>query len=387
MSPASSKGLNRLLRFLPGIRRASALPRVSIVLPVYNGERYLATAIESILAQSYRDWELIVVDDGSIDASLGIARAYAAKDNRIRVHEQPNRRLPAALNAGFEFARGRYLTWTSADNRLLPDCLEVLVQDLESRPDCDMVYANMRMIDEEGQPLRDSDCIKPFQDPSDSSCVLYPDDTSCMEHQVRNAIGAAFLYRRCCAVLLGGYDERFFTAEDYDYWLRMRTHFKIRHVQAIAPVYEYRFHRSSLSARSAELGSVQIAEQVIARHRRRLASLRQTLRFRHGPSDAGGARPTEELKDWLGTSRGRTGGRVIEFFADANHGTPVCLVAIGHKPAEAGILVEIDRRAAEWEANDRRHFRVPDEPTAARIAELCARQIIADRAAENSVES
>lgn len=85
-------------------------PLVSIVLPVYNGEKYLASAIESILAQSYRNWELILVNDCSTDRSLEIMENYAGKDARIRVVQNAeNLKLPRSLNAGFAEAKGNIL--------------------------------------------------------------------------------------------------------------------------------------------------------------------------------------------------------------------------------------------------------------------------------------
>ena len=79
---------------------------VSVVLPVYNGERYLREALDSVLAQTYRNWELILVDDGSFDQTPEIAREYEERDSRIRVISQENQKLPRALNKGFSLATG-----------------------------------------------------------------------------------------------------------------------------------------------------------------------------------------------------------------------------------------------------------------------------------------
>ena len=93
------------------------MPKVSIVLPTYNGEDYLRESIESVISQTFTDWELIIVNDCSTDSTPKIAEAYAAKDCRIRViHNEKNQKLPNSLNIGFESASGDYLTWTSDDN-------------------------------------------------------------------------------------------------------------------------------------------------------------------------------------------------------------------------------------------------------------------------------
>ena len=105
-------------------------PLVSIVLPVYNGEKYLRESLDSILAQTMEDWELIAVDDCSKDATPQILADYAASDSRIRVmRNAENQRLPRSLNIGFAEARGEFLTWTSDDNAYAPEALhETLIR-------------------------------------------------------------------------------------------------------------------------------------------------------------------------------------------------------------------------------------------------------------------
>ena len=115
---------------------------ISIVLPVFNGEDYLGEALESILTQTYALFELIIVDDGSTDGSLGIAEGYGKKDARISIIHQENQKLPKALSLGFAKAQGQFLTWTSADNRMKAFCLGKLVAALENHPAVDMVYGD-----------------------------------------------------------------------------------------------------------------------------------------------------------------------------------------------------------------------------------------------------
>ena len=104
---------------------------VSIILPVYNGEKLIREAIESVLTQSYRDFELIIINDGSEDDTGRILDKYQEQDKRITVIHQENRKLPASLSRGFNMAQGEFLTWTSHDNRLLPNFLEKMVQSLK----------------------------------------------------------------------------------------------------------------------------------------------------------------------------------------------------------------------------------------------------------------
>ena len=108
---------------------------VSVILPVYNGADILAESIESVLAQTYTNFEFIIINDGSKDNSLEIARSYEAKDKRIRVLTQENKKIPRTLSRGFRESKGEFLTWTSADNVMDKDFLEKMVGDLKSTPE------------------------------------------------------------------------------------------------------------------------------------------------------------------------------------------------------------------------------------------------------------
>ena len=223
---------------------------VSIVLPVYNGEDYLKEAIESVLCQTYSFWELIVMDDGSTDHSFQIATEYAEKDERIKVVYQENQKLPKALNNGFALAGGEFYTWISADNRFLPDFLSVMVGELLKHKKADMVFANQYLINETGKRLLGHNW---FEIPPGSGAVCFPPATPLLNTVANNTIGAAFLYRAGCEAVLGGYSPNLFLLEDYDYFMRMNSFFRIRHISQREPVYEYRFHADSLTAHDGEL--------------------------------------------------------------------------------------------------------------------------------------
>ena len=108
---------------------------VSIVLPVYNGERYLASAIDSVLVQTYSNWELLIVDDGSVDGSAAICDEFAIKDSRITVYHQPNGGVNSARAKGVDSAKGDYLVFLDADDRLSPDALEYWVVNFRDTDD------------------------------------------------------------------------------------------------------------------------------------------------------------------------------------------------------------------------------------------------------------
>ena len=203
-------------------------PLVSIILPTYNGARYLAEAIESCLRQTYRNWELILVDDCSVDATPDVITGFVTRDTRIRsIRHERNRKLPEALNTGHAAARGEYLTWTSDDNRLLPTALEELTAYLDQHPAIGLVYADSVLIDEAGRRVRDY--------PSKPASKL----------AYMNAVGPCFLYRRAVYQSVGSYDPQLFMAEDYDYWLRVYRRFEIARLPRT--LYEYRWHGQSLT--------------------------------------------------------------------------------------------------------------------------------------------
>jgi len=237
---------------------------VSIVLPVYNGQRWLAEAIESILTQTHRQLELIAVNDGSTDDSAAILDAFAARDPRVRVFHRANSGLPAALSFGFQQARGEFLTWTSDDNRLKPRFLEKMIDCLERHADWDAVYANIDLIGQNGEPLEKSDWYRPYQSPPGSQTVRLPAEVSLLNTLANNYVGAAFLYRARVAGLIGDYSRARFTVEDYDYWMRINALLTLRHADFAEPEYEYRFHSASLTAQSRELKITQRMHELIA---------------------------------------------------------------------------------------------------------------------------
>jgi glycosyltransferase involved in cell wall biosynthesis len=117
---------------------------VTIVMPVYNHEEFVGQAIEDLLAQTYRDIEIILVNDGSIDDSYNIMMTYAERDPRIICVTKEHGGCGSALNLGFSLARGKYGTWVSSDDRKYPEFVETLVNYLEDHPDIGFVFASYR---------------------------------------------------------------------------------------------------------------------------------------------------------------------------------------------------------------------------------------------------
>lgn len=205
-------------------------PLVSIILPVYNGERFLDEALRSCLDQTLSDWEMIVVDDASTDDSAKIISRYCVLDARIKsVRHERNRKLPAALNTGFGQATGNYLTWLSDDNRFWPEALAEMASFLNNNPDIGVVYSDYRRIDLDGRMLRE----KQVKDPD--------------KLVFGNVVGASFLYRRQVHQEVGDFDESKFLVEDYDFWLRCSKKFRLAPLHVV--LYDYRMHSGSLTER------------------------------------------------------------------------------------------------------------------------------------------
>jgi len=201
---------------------------VSIVLPVYNGARFLHQSIDSCLQQTYGNIELIVVDDGSKDKSVEIVKSY--HDHRIKlIRHDSNRKLPAALNTGFKHSSGFYLTWTSHDNYYAPTAISDMVHFLEENPHIQFVFTDDYYVDGADQMIAVVE-RGPIERLPELSCL-----------------GGGFLYTRTVYEKVGAYNEQAFLAEDYDYWLRISASFRLGHLGR--PLYYYRQHAASLTSR------------------------------------------------------------------------------------------------------------------------------------------
>ena len=134
---------------------SSTNPLISVCMAVYNAERYVAEAVESILNQTFGDFEFLILDDGSTDGSLDILRRYAERDPRIRLTSRPNQGLVASLNELVDQARGEFIARMDADDVSLPERFQREVDYLRDHPECVLVGSRVRLIDPDGDPLCD----------------------------------------------------------------------------------------------------------------------------------------------------------------------------------------------------------------------------------------
>jgi GT2 family glycosyltransferase len=208
--------------------------RVSVVIPCFNQAQYLGDAIASVLAQTYANVELIVIDDGSTDNTEETASAYPG----ARLLRQTNRGLAAARNAGLAASRGDYLVFLDSDDRLLPSALESGLKAFARHPACAFVAGGHRMIRFDRTPLWEH--------------TAGPEEDDLYRALLRRnfiAMHAAVMYQRFVFEAVGGFDPRPRGTEDYEMYLRIAKRYPIAlHPHIVA---EYRVHDSNMTKDAA----------------------------------------------------------------------------------------------------------------------------------------
>jgi glycosyltransferase involved in cell wall biosynthesis len=202
------------------------MPRISVIIPTYNRAAYLDEAIQSVLAQTFEDWELIVVDDGSTDATAEVAAKYSGK---ITYKRQANAGACAARNLGLACASGEYISFLDSDDRMLPNNLADLLAVLEQHPQVDVAYGWYYWMEADGSPsYRAGPHIKNATRPSPwPDASVRPSGTT-MEGQVlpkllqeeTMLLGTA-LVRRTCVEAIGGFDRSVEFNEHWDFFLSL----------------------------------------------------------------------------------------------------------------------------------------------------------------------
>ena len=268
-------------------------PLVSVVMVICNVERFLAEAIESVLGQTFRDFEFIILDYGSTDKSREIVLSYAAKDSRIKLHETPHCTLAEARTAVCSLATARYIAVQDADDNSLPNRLLWEVEFLESHPEVAIVGCAAQWINAQGRLL--------FTAPSPTS-----------DEEIRKSllvsspfVHTSVLMRRQALEKVGGYRRLFPPAEDYDLYLRLSEHFRGANLEQAAVQYRIHSHQISLHWRLQHT-MAKFAAQASAAVRRA------------GKPDPFDSIPeiTESILLGLGVSRGQIQARLFESYQD-----------------------------------------------------------------------
>lgn len=224
----------------------SVIPIISVVLPVFNGEAFIRQSVESILSQTFTDFELIIINDGSTDNSSEILHELAANDSRIILIERSNAGLVYTLNEGIEKARGEFIARMDADDIAIPERFELQLSKMISDPNLAVLGSFTRIINKEGSVV---------------GLGRYPVTPSETERFLQHGSPLAHptvLMRKHVLLELGGYRKVFSHCEDYDLWLRINEMgWGIANLSK--PLLNYRVHGANISAvhrDSQELGSV-----------------------------------------------------------------------------------------------------------------------------------
>jgi len=214
-------------------------PKVTVFIPVHNREQYIGDAVQSILAQDFQDFDILLIDDGSTDRSVEVMRSF--HDPRIRiVHNETNLGIPRTRNRGLELARGEYIALLDSDDRASPDRLQKQVAYLDAYPDCVQIGSWCRMMNEQGIPLQ-----KIKRQPA------HPDE-----------IKAELLFRCCMSnrTIMGrteilrkfGYRNDFPRCQDYDLHVRLSSQFKMANIPECLVL--GRIHPQQITALTIDLG-------------------------------------------------------------------------------------------------------------------------------------
>lgn len=195
--------------------------KISVLMSVYNADKYLTEAMDSILAQTYPDFEMIVVNDKSTDKSGDILKAFAQKDPRIVILENAqNLGLTRSLNRGLAIAKGEYVARMDADDISTPDRFQKQVVFLDMHPDYSFVSCIGRYIDENGNPEQ----LRPFPETNEEIYAMMPKVDAVMHPGV--------MFRRKDIAQIGNYCEDFRVVQDYDLWFRgMAAGYKFYNIQ------------------------------------------------------------------------------------------------------------------------------------------------------------
>lgn len=215
------------------------MPLISVLMPVYNCDEYVQAAIDSILTQTFRDFEFIIIDDGSKDRTADIVKAAAARDPRIKVISRENRGIVPSLNEALEVATGELIARMDGDDISLPDRFQRQVDYLAAHPDCGLVGTQIMFMDPDGRP------IAPMPNPQEHEAIVQTmlDGNESVSHPT-------VLFRTAVARSIGGYSNQYKHAEDIDFFLRMAEATTVANMPEL--LLHYRQHAKSIGRTQTE---------------------------------------------------------------------------------------------------------------------------------------
>lgn len=253
----------------------SMTPRVSVVMPVFNGARFIAEAIESVLASRFEDFELLVlIDGGTSDASAQVATTAAAGDPRVRIIDHPHVVPSVARNIGLREARGELIANLDCDDAMFPDRLARQVEYLDRHPECVAVGSRVLVVDAEGKPL--GVLVRAF---------AHEDiDAAHLDGRGGAMANPAATFRRQAALAIGGYSaDVLTTGEDFDFWLRLAEVGRLANLPDVLVRYRTHDRNASLVQTDRERRHVVTIEILTRTFARRGITNRQPAKLKAPP--------------------------------------------------------------------------------------------------------
>jgi glycosyltransferase involved in cell wall biosynthesis len=232
-------------------------PLLSVILPAYNAQQFIAPAVQSILDQTFKDFEFIIIDDGSTDRTLAILQELASKDGRIKLISRPNTGYVVALNEGLAIAQGKLVARMDADDISLPTRFEKQVAYMQANPDCVLLGTNVSQMDEAG------DIIGPMP------------DIAFGHEQINHAllrrgwpmVHPAMMSRASVMRSIGGYVVDLCPNEDHDLFLKLAEVGRVENLPEI--LLYYRKHPGSISSQNPERIKMLVSRIILDACRRR----------------------------------------------------------------------------------------------------------------------
>jgi glycosyltransferase involved in cell wall biosynthesis len=238
------------------------MPLISVIIPAYNGEQTIRETIESVLKQTFTDFELIVINDGSTDATL--AKIERIKDSRLKVFSYPNAGQAVSRNRGISHALGEYISFIDADDLWTPDKLESQLKALQANPQAAVAYSWTKCIDESGQYSRRGSHISVTGNVYGKLLLI---------DFIEN--GSNPLIRAQALAEVGGFDETMVPSEDRDLWLRLAAHYHFVVVPSPQILYRQSINSESANVLRMEAASVRVIEQAFNQAPESLQHLKQ----------------------------------------------------------------------------------------------------------------
>ncbi|MBV6624297.1 MAG: glycosyltransferase [Rivularia sp. (in: Bacteria)] len=260
----------------------NATPLISVIIPVYNGEKTIRQTIESVLNQTYTNLELIVINDGSRDLTLNVI--CSIKDYRLKVFSYDNAGVCMSRNRGIERARGQFISFLNADDTWTRDKLEAQLKALEANPQASVAYSWVDYIDEYGEFIRDGNHITINGDAYEQLLI---------QNVLEN--GSNPLIRRQALINTGTFNELLTLAEDWDMWLRLAKRYDFVTVPRPQVLYRASSRSVSTNVLKMEKACLKFIEQAYncapkslqKLKRKSLASLYHYLTFKSLESPSG----------------------------------------------------------------------------------------------------